>query len=264
LSFKELAELKLTIPPRGEAMDLRDPKLCVHPDGRLTLLAGLYYNDRHDVQSLVFFSRDGQDWSKPLPVAEHQYWLWRITWHKGKAYGVGRVPSKRVPRLYVSEDGHNFEVLTRDKDFFPQSPGPSEATLRFADDDTALCLLRLNRVPGARTHFAHLGTARPPYSEWTWKNLDMEIGGPNLIQIPDGRWIAAMRIYGKTSRNENVRTALCWIDPIAGTAREFLTLPSGGDSSYPGLVWHDNILWVSYYSSHEGKSAIYLASVQIR
>ena len=36
-----------------------------------------------------------------------------------------------------------------------------------------------------------------------------------------------------------------------------LTLPSGGDTSYPGLVWHDGLLWVSYYSSHEGKAAIY-------
>ena len=42
-----------------------------------------------------------------------------------------------------------------------------------------------------------------------------------------------------------------------------LTLPSGGDTSYPGLVWHDGLLWVSYYSSHEGKSAIYLAKVKV-
>ena len=42
-----------------------------------------------------------------------------------------------------------------------------------------------------------------------------------------------------------------------------LTLPSGGDTSYPGLVWHDGLLWMSYYSSHEGKSAIYLAKVKL-
>ena len=45
---------------------------------------------------------------------------------------------------------------------------------------------------------------------------------------------------------------------------EFLTLPSGGDTSYPGLVWHDGLLWVSYYSSHEGKTSIYLAKVKLR
>jgi hypothetical protein len=28
-------------------------------------------------------------------------------------------------------------------------------------------------------------------------------------------------------------------------------------------VWHDGLLWVSYYSSHEGKSAVYLAGVKV-
>ena len=44
---------------------------------------------------------------------------------------------------------------------------------------------------------------------------------------------------------------------------EFLALPSGGDTSYPGLVWHDGLLWVSYYASHEGKTSIYLAKVRL-
>jgi hypothetical protein len=33
-----------------------------------------------------------------------------------------------------------------------------------------------------------------------------------------------------------------------------LRLPSGGtDTGYPGMVWHDNKLWVSYYSAHEDR-----------
>ncbi len=42
-----------------------------------------------------------------------------------------------------------------------------------------------------------------------------------------------------------------------------LTLKSGGDTSYAGLVWYDGLLWMSYYSSHEGKSAIYLAKIKV-
>jgi hypothetical protein len=42
-----------------------------------------------------------------------------------------------------------------------------------------------------------------------------------------------------------------------------LTLPSGGDTSYPGLVFYDDLLWVSYYSSHEGKASIYLAKIKL-
>lgn len=29
------------------------------------------------------------------------------------------------------------------------------------------------------------------------------------------------------------------------------------------MVWYEHLLWVSYYSSHEGKAAIYLARVKL-
>jgi hypothetical protein len=56
-------------------------------------------------------------------------------------------------------------------------------------------------------------------------------------------------------------TALTYIDVKNGTMTKLLKLPSGGDTSYPGLVWCDGILYVSFYSSHEGKTSIYLAKV---
>jgi hypothetical protein len=49
----------------------------------------------------------------------------------------------------------------------------------------------------------------------------------------------------------------------AGGYEPVLTFPSGGDTSYPGLVWHDGLLWMSYYSSHEGKTSIYLAKIKL-
>ena len=53
------------------------------------------------------------------------------------------------------------------------------------------------------------------------------------------------------------------INRESGQLTELLKLPSGGDCSYPGLVFYQNELWVSYYSSHEGKTAIYLARVAL-
>lgn len=79
-----------------------------------------------------------------------------------------------------------------------------------------------------------------------------------MIQLPDGRLVAAVRLYGGA-----VRTSLAWIDSKAGRLTEFLKLPSGGDCSYAGLVWSEDLLWVSYYSSHEGKTCIYLAKVKL-
>ena len=75
----------------------------------------------------------------------------------------------------------------------------------------------------------------------------------------DGRFIAAVRLY-----DGGARTSLCWIEPETGQLSEVLKLPSAGDTSYAGLVWKDDLLWVSYYSSHEGKTSIYLAKVHIR
>ena len=83
-----------------------------------------------------------------------------------------------------------------------------------------------------------------------------------MIQLPDGRFVAAVRLLdGRT------RTSLCWLDPTSGKITEFLTLPSGGDTSYAGLVWHADRLWVSYYSAHEANAdfttAIYFAEVAL-
>ena len=86
----------------------------------------------------------------------------------------------------------------------------------------------------------------------------MKIGGPHMLRLPDGRLVAAVRLH-----DGGVRTSLCWIDPQSGKLAEFLKLPSGGDCSYAGLVFHTGLLWVSYYSSHEGRTAIYLAKIRL-
>jgi hypothetical protein len=131
---------------------------------------------------------------------------------------------------------------------------PSEAALAFLPEGTALCLLRRDG-PGTT---GLLGRSDQPYARWAWKDLGVRLGGPALVRLPGGRLVAGVRLYeGK------VRTALCWLDPEAGRLVEFLALPSGRDTGYPGLVWHAGQLWVSYYSSHEGRSSIYLARVKL-
>jgi len=79
-----------------------------------------------------------------------------------------------------------------------------------------------------------------------------------MLRLPDGRIVAAVRLY-----DGGARTSLAWIDSKAGKLTEFQKLPSGGDCSYAGLAWFEDLLWVSYYSSHEGKTSIYLAKVKL-
>ncbi len=234
--------------------DLRDAKLSVTPAGELMLNAAAALHDasRHTHRSFAWFSRDGRAWSEPHPIGDPDIWLWRITWHRGRAYSVAYATrGGHVVRLYDSDDGRRFEALV--PTLF-EAGFPNEATLVF-EGDTARCLLRRDGEP----HTGLLGSAEPPYTAWRWQDLAVRIGGPHMLRLPDGRWVAAVRLY-----DGRPRTALAWLDPHAGTLAECLALPSGGDTSYAGLAWHDDRLWVSYYSSHEDKTAIYLAQVDDR
>ena len=237
-------------------IDLRDPKLSITPDDRLMMVAGgsVYegttYRGR---QPRVLFSSDGSGWSTPQRILAEGDWLWRVTWHEGTAYGVtyrtkAGDPSEWTATLVSSRDGRTFQnVIT-----FAVPDRPNETTLRFMPDGEMIALVR--REAGSR--FAWVGRSRAPYTTWTWRETAHSVGGPNFIRLPDGElWASGRSVVGKPT------TVLARMT-IEGGYEPVLTLPSGGDTSYAGMVWHDGLLWVSYYASHEGKSAIYLARVK--
>jgi hypothetical protein len=241
-------------------VDLRDPKLSRTPDGRLMMVAGAAQpasrDPVRDHYSVVSFSKDGQAWTQPQRVLDSWQWLWRVTWHKNLAFGVAygwdpkleAKPKTYQANLYRSKDGLTYEKVID----FPIA-NPTEATL-VCDGDVMICLQRRDGQPNT----AMLGISRPPYEKWDFRSLDTSFGGPNLLKLPDGTWLAAGRMTG----DKGPRTVLCQLDVKAGTLTPVHTLPSGGDTSYAGLAWHDDQLWVSYYSSHEGKASIYLARLK--
>ena len=240
----------------SELGDLRDSKLAITPDNQLMLTGALAFtpptHTKH--QSMIWFSSDGKQWSQPYPVGQKDFWLWRTTWHKNIAYGVGYATNTaELARLYRSEDGKHFDVLVP---ALCEAGRTNESSLLFNGEDTCFCLLR----SGGKGIGAQIGVSKPPYKKWRWKDLGKNVGGPHMIALPNGKIVAAGRLPDK---NKKSRTVLCWLDPQQGTLTEFLVLPSGGDTSYPGLFWHDNHLWISYYSSHEKKTCIYLAKVLI-
>lgn len=242
---------------RSDNSDLRDAKITVTPDNFLMLSGAeaLHDKSRNTHQSLAWFSEDGKNWSQKFAIADPDFWLWRVTWHKNKAYGIGYGCGKEKSlRLYASSDGKNFETLVPR---LMEDGYPNETSIVF-EGDTAYCLLRRDGQD-ASTNTGLIGVSEAPYTNWQWKDLKVKIGGPHLIQLPDRRWLAAVRLY-----DNKVRTSLCWIDPQTAKFTEFLKLPSGGDTSYAGLAVHDQQLWVSYYSSHEGKSNIYLSKLPIQ
>jgi hypothetical protein len=128
--------------------------------------------------------------------------------------------------------------------------------MAFAGDGTAYALVR--RESGSATALLGTATSAGDYADWTWKDLGVRIGGPNLTVLPDGRLLAAVRLYDGA-----MRESLALVDPSTGSLTEALTLPSGGDCGYAGMVLRDKTLWVSYYGSQSGQTSIYLAEVNV-
>ncbi|MBP7933544.1 MAG: exo-alpha-sialidase [Phycisphaerae bacterium] len=236
-------------------LDLRDPKITLTPDRRLMVYAaGVQAQAVAGVthRNYVWFSPDGKDFGKAAEIGEPNIWLWRVTWHKGTAYGVGySVTSDRLLRLYTSTDGNRFTVLV--PNMGPQGYANETSTIIFSPDGTARVLLRRDPEVGM------IGTASHPYRDWVWQPLDCRLGGPEMRQLPDGRLLAAVRLY-----DNPVRTSLAWVDPQKRILAEVFSLPSGGDTSYAGIAAsEDDRLWLSYYSSHEGRTCIYLAVLRL-
>ncbi|MDC0936775.1 hypothetical protein OAS39_10855 [Pirellulales bacterium] len=235
--------------------DLRDAKLSVTPVNQLMLEGAMApHASPSERQSRAWFSDDGQVWSPSIDIGDANYWLWGVQWHDDLAYSIGYGPTtinsqSWTTRLYRSSDGANFQTHVPT---LTTPGGTSEGALLFRDDDSAVALVRRD----AFSQSARVGVSSGDFTQWTWQDSGVRVGGPELIEIPDGRIVAATRLY-----DGGARTALSFLDPLSGALDEFLELPSGGDTSYPGMVWHDERLWVSYYSSHEGKSSIYLAQV---
>jgi hypothetical protein len=237
--------------------DVRDAKLSITARGELMLNGAVRFlkaADGRQHQSVTWLSTDGLNWSDPYACPSGLgTWRWSVTWHEGYGYSFAYSGKDVNGCLYRTADGKTWQVW-RDEVYPQVEAYPNEASLVFSKDGTAYCLLRRDEGSGS----ALLGAATEPYQDWQWQDLGVQIGGPKMIQLRDGRFLAAVRLY-----DGQVRTSLCWVDPAASRIEEALALPSGGDTSYAGMVEHEGVVWVSYYSSHEDKTAIYLALVRV-
>ncbi len=245
-------------------IDLRDPHLSVTADERLMIVAGgsEYPQGKYVTrQPRVMFSKDGMAWTASQKVLAQGHWLWRVTWYRGKAYGVSKYgsPSREMPgnprrvNLVTSADGVNWETIVE-----LGVPGGDETTVRFLKDGRMVALMR--RALGGDDE-AMIGWSKPPYKQWQWAKTNHFVGGPNFIVLPGDEMVAGGRLFPNGDRAKP-QTA---IGPMTLNSYDpKLVLPSGGDSSYPGFAWHGGMLWTMYYSSHEGKTAIYLAKVRVK
>ncbi len=253
-------------------IDLRDPKLSVMPDGRLMVTCGgSDYDGKNLVEwhTRVLFSEDGSKWTKPMRVRgiPGNNWFFRITWKDGTGYvaanicktdpSSGKVDTKnRKLILYSTKDGINYDQVS--DNFNPTAEG-CEATIRFREDNSMVMVIR---NAGGISLSGFLAFSPAPYNKFSLVPIDHSMGGPNLLPLDGDRWLVGTRELEmqRPGSREGTATVLLSVDS-KGIFKRLYELPSGGDTSYPGFVLKDGKLWMSYYSSHEGKSAIYLSVI---
>src|SRR5690606_37366829 len=157
-------------------------------------------------------------------------------------------------------DGLNFESVGDNiaAPHFECHNGCGETTIRFKEDGTMVVLAR---IPGMGKFLF----GAPPYAtEFHSVNIDHGMGGPTFLPLSNDEWLIGTREYAneRPGERDNTATVLLKTDDY-GIYHRVAELPSGGDTSYPGMVIYNEAVWVSYYSSHEGKTGIYLSKIPL-
>ena len=242
--------------------DLRDPKLAVTPSGQLMLSAQSALRQPAPVrsQTLAWRSADAGVWSAPLPIGSPNEHLWDPIVHGDRQFVVGYSAIGRgLTNLYTALDARSYNVVTADLS------GPadlSETAITFLADGRALCVAR--RL-GPRT--AHIGYSPPPYNDWVWKDLMVQIGSPRLVALSDGHVALAghfQQAPGGRKLAAITSLAVAWLDPESGKITRFLPFPSTDASSgSPGLVEHEGALWVTYARSDLDHARLFLGCIEI-
>lgn len=241
--------------------DLRDPQFSVDDQRTLWLTAyAKSFNPDGTVQksaNVSWFSTTGTSWSSMHWFGENRWWLWRLAWHDGQAYSLGY--QRKANRLDLFA-GHPRKQMHRLKPHVlskrVHAAGfPSETELYFDNTHKMWALARRD----GDTMTAKLGAATPPYTRWRWTDLGIYIGGPAWLPFTQ----ETMLVCGRDFDGNQVATKLWLLHKPSARLQVLARLPSGGDTSYPGMVLNQDSLFVSYYSSHiDNTTRVYLATLR--
>ena len=209
--------------------------------------------------SMVAFSITEDSFSRVFQVrmdpsiSNENDWLWRVNWHRYTGYGVVYQNDQDASNAYLvkTTDGVHYQLITD----LALEGKPNEATIKITHNSQMTMIIRRE----AGNQHGLLGRSMPPYTEWEWQDMGIRLGGPDFEVLPDHRVLLGSRVYG----HQQHKTGL-YINNVDGEFEQVAEFPSGGDTSYPGMVVKNDTLYISYYSGHQEKTAIYFASVALK
>jgi hypothetical protein len=241
--------------------DLRDPHFFVDINNLLSI--GTNARDRNNARENFVYKLQNEEFIQSNKGnTDHDYWLWSFTKNEDSVYSIGyntkqpcfstffnSAKSKIMLFKNAAADCISFDRNT-DDDWIPKNfECPCEASMVFTSDSTLVAIVRDENTPGR----SHIGVSKKPFKTWEWKNFPYFIKGPKLSLLPDGRIFLAAG-----SMVSNDKTYYAILNPVDFSVETIKAFPSGGDTGYPGVVIEGTTALVSYYSSHEGDSRIYI------
>ncbi len=262
-NWRSIANFKM------EGLDLRDPKLSITPDNKIMVLIDVetYKDGKVDTRKpyVSYADSNGEIFSEPIAsyidesIAVKSDWVWRVTWKKNVGYAIDYQPGGNL-FLLKTTDGKRFTNVSK----INIDGKPNESTIRFDKNGKMYVLVR--REGGDK--MGVIATADAPYANWEFNKMTERIGGPNFIFLNDSTLCIGSRQYipnppGSAKEYKKYITSI-FITDLKGKINKTIPIEqSFGDTSYPGMVVYKNKLWMSYYSSHEEKTAIYLAKIPL-
>lgn len=241
--------------------DLRDPKFIITNDKLSIYTQGVQFNPDKSVkhQQGIVLEVNGDTISRVKPYtidfSKKEFWPWRFSDFNGEAYAIGYNQDPKVLELVKTND---FKTISDVCDFSTIPQEPSEGTIRFMEKQ---CYILLRR-----SGYSLLGISDiDKICNVKWIELPLVgLGGPNFVFYDQNTLLISGRDYASRDYSyASSRTSLFVYKLNEGKTYRILTLPTGGDTAYPGLYLSDNELWISYHSTHEGSTKIYLAKVKL-
>ncbi|NSL89784.1 hypothetical protein ECE50_023275 [Chitinophaga sp. Mgbs1] len=242
-------------------MDLRDPKFDVNNNQLLVFTQGVKFNPDKTVKFqrgvVMEAEKDPFTRSKPYTIDYDApaYWPWRFSKLKNTSYAIGYSETPKVLQLVKTD---NFKKLTKVCDLSYIERVPSEGTVRFRDNN---CYILLRRSGPTLLGVSTVNDM----CNFKWIELPIiGMGGPNFVFYDANTLILSGRDYPNNDYTyAGGRTSIFVYKIKENKTFRVATLPSGGDTGYPGLYLQGNRLWVSFHSAHEGTTKIYLAKAEL-
>ncbi len=193
-------------------------------------------------------SPDGERWSAVQGIHEANWWLWRVRWLKGAFYSVaysitwpaGAAGEARLLRSADGLDWTNVSVVTKERQ-------PDEADFRFLPDGSMEVVMRTCDKQGDAMWLKSDATL----GQWQKRDLGVLVHSPVMLTWKDRLFVAGRAHEASKS------VARIW-ERTGEQLTELITLPSSGDTAYPGLILDpatetsaQPAFFVSWYSQHE-------------